>query len=317
MKNKYVAGIIVVIGLGCIFAYLYYVANIIKTKEGLESGNQPIPKDSTGNYIPIPDGFYKVSNGVMAPVPYGYVATADKSSIYPISHAALRDAQAQRETAERGFSGGFAGSGSRGVATDICFNRMNYLGATTEASYNRLTHFDSNNYNVQYHDTADNLAASNDFYDVSFGTVWVLDQCGNKIAMPYSPSQGSITYHTPGSYRFGPSSYVPTYEDSVYLSSTAGNIIDVPTHSALTYKNANKGMCDLYDHLPEAREEKCNALSADVCASTSCCVYLGGEKCVSGNIRGPYVKANYSDMFIKNKDFYFYQGKCYGNCPSS
>jgi hypothetical protein len=312
MKTKYVAGIIVVISLGCIFAYLYY-ANTLK--EGLESGNQPIPKDAAGNYIAIPDGYYKVRDGFMAPVPYGYAATADKGSVYPISQAALRDAQAQRETEARGFAGGFAGSGK--VTTDICFNRMKYLGAATEASYNELTRFDSNNYNVQYHDTADTLAASNDFYDVSFGTVWVLDQCGNKVAIPYSPSQGSITYHTPGSYRFGPSSYVPTYEDSVYLSSTAGNIIDVPPHAALTYKNANKGICELYDHLPEAREEKCNALSADVCASTSCCVYLGGEKCVSGNIRGPYVKANYSDMFIKNKDFYFYQGKCYGNCPPS
>jgi hypothetical protein len=63
-------------------------------------------------------------------------------------------------------------------------------------------------------------------------------------------------------------------------------------------------------------EEKCNAVAPESCASTSCCVLLGGEKCVSGNENGPYMTANYTDYTLtaRNKDFYYYQGKCYGNC---
>ena len=31
---------------------------------------------------------------------------------------------------------------------------------------------------------------------------------------------------------------------------------------------------------------------------------------------GPTNPANYSDHTLKNKDFYYYQGKCYGNCKN-
>jgi len=294
-----ITGLIICISLALVFLQFY------STQEGYAPGTQPIPKDSAGNYLPIPDGYYRVTPGLMAPVPTGYAATPDKNSIYAISQAKAISQASQ----------GSVGSGT--ITQDICFNQMKYLGANTEASYNQLTHFDSNNYNVQYHDTADNISASNNIYDLSFQTTWVVDQCGNKVAIPYSPAQGSITYNTPGSYRFGPSTYVPTYEDSVYLSRTAGGVIDVPAHNALLYNTSKKGICELYAHMPEALEEKCNALSADVCASTNCCVHLGGAKCVSGNKQGPFVKANYSDIFVKNKDYYFYNGKCYGNCEGS
>jgi len=46
-------------------------------------------------------------------------------------------------------------------------------------------------------------------------------------------------------------------------------------------------------------------------------VLLGGQKCVAGNENGPTMKANYSDFLVLNKDFYYYQGKCYGNCPNT
>lgn len=58
-------------------------------------------------------------------------------------------------------------------------------------------------------------------------------------------------------------------------------------------------------------EEMCKKLDHDTCAYTSSCVYLANNnKCVPGNKRGPYV--SYSDI---NVDYYYYRGKCYGNCP--
>ena len=55
-------------------------------------------------------------------------------------------------------------------------------------------------------------------------------------------------------------------------------------------------------------------LENNVCASTSCCVLLGGKKCVAGNANGPYMRSHYNDLSLNPKDHYFHQGKCYGNC---
>jgi hypothetical protein len=44
---------------------------------------------------------------------------------------------------------------------------------------------------------------------------------------------------------------------------------------------------------------------------------LGGSKCVAGNEHGPAIQSNYGDAFLKNRDFYYYKSKCYGNCSSN
>jgi hypothetical protein len=75
------------------------------------------------------------------------------------------------------------------------------------------------------------------------------------------------------------------------------------------------GYCNYYKNNPEQLEEVCNQIDTNVCASTSCCVLLGGAKCVSGTEKGPTMISNYSDKSFPNKDYYYYQSKCYGNCP--
>lgn len=269
----------------CIFFFTY--------REGLETGvaGKPIPTDSSGN---LPDGYYKIGEGIMAPVPFGYIASADKLSISPVSSI-------------------FSGSG--GTIHDTCFNQLNYFGAPTEASFNQLTHYSTNNYNVQYHDSPENIAKQNGLYDISLDMVTVKDASGNNISIPRAKVQGSNTYYEPGTYKFGASTYVPTYEDSVYLSrTTGGTILDPKGSFSIGTKSINGGFCSAYKLMPEKLEESCNATSINNCASTSCCVLLGGEKCVAGDENGPLQKSNYSDIFIRNKDYYYYQGKCYGNC---
>jgi len=66
----------------------------------------------------------------------------------------------------------------------------------------------------------------------------------------------------------------------------------------------------------DALEKKCNALDVNVCASTQCCVLLGTSKCVAGNANGPTNTTGYYDPALVNKDRYYYQGKCYGNCTN-
>jgi len=79
-------------------------------------------------------------------------------------------------------------------------------------------------------------------------------------------------------------------------------------------RTVDRGFCEQYKTDLLSREQKCNQLAGDVCSSTNCCVLLGGDKCVAGDQQGPDVKSNYSNFYIKNRDYYYYNGKCYGNC---
>jgi len=182
-----------------------------------------------------------------------------------------------------------------------------------DASLN-ITKYDSNNFNIQYHDNLTDIQAQGYANDSSINTIKFHDMStGNTIAVPVSEIQGNVTYYEPGTYRFGASSYVPSYEDSVYLSKTTG-----VSQVGKLYNTASMmaGFCSQNKNNTDKLEESCRALNKNECASTSCCVLLGGSKCVYGNEMGPVVKSNYSDFFIKNRDFYYYQGKCYGNCQS-
>lgn len=120
-----------------------------------------------------------------------------------------------------------------------------------------------------------------------------------------------VLYYVPGAYKYGSSNYVPNYEDSVYLSRTTR----LPQSSPV-YNTAGMlgGFCTQHKGNNFAIEEKCQSLDLNTCASTSCCTLIGGQKCVAGNANGPTNPANYSDATLRNKDFYYYQGKCYGNC---
>jgi hypothetical protein len=130
---------------------------------------------------------------------------------------------------------------------------------------------------------------------------------------------GAVTYNEPGYFRFGPSSYVPNYEDSVYLSRLTDVNWKTPVvdfAASVTNSGAQLGgFCSFNKSNPGQTELECNKLDKNTCAATSCCALLGGQKCVAGNENGPTMKSNFSDIYIRNKDHYYYQGKCYGNCP--
>ena len=185
-------------------------------------------------------------------------------------------------------------SGNVTVATT-----MAAASATSNPAYN----YDSNNYDVNYHDSIKTILNSEDTNQV-FGPN--LKEDGVSVSFPQQPDP---IYYTPGSFVFGPSNYVPNYEDSVYLSRTSG-LSTVST--AVPSKSVLGGFCASTDKT--AIEQKCNSIPVDQCASTSCCVVLGGAKCVSGNELGPAMKSNYTDPTIVNKDYYYFQGKCYGFC---
>jgi hypothetical protein len=82
------------------------------------------------------------------------------------------------------------------------------------ASYREI----ENNYDTQFHDDVETIQKNNSLYDLSFGQVRVLDPSGKMIILPNVKAQGLVTFYNPGDYPFGAATYVPNYEDSVYLS---------------------------------------------------------------------------------------------------
>ena len=175
------------------------------------------------------------------------------------------------------------------------------------------TGYNTDNLDITYHDDPTKKINSDDS-TAGVGKMWVKDPSGNLVSIPYSDVSNTTLYYQPGTYRFGPSNYVPNYEESVYLSKLTNEPTTTPIIDAPYLKS---GFCDEYKQFPLKIEEKCNNLDKETCASTSCCVLLGGEKCVSGNKQGPSMASNYSNFQIKNRDYYYYQGKCYGNCNQS
>lgn len=124
-----------------------------------------------------------------------------------------------------------------------------------------------------------------------------------------NPKPNAI-YYEPGTYMYNGTGYEPTYAQ--LMLSASSEMRPVPITSAPYLLG---GFCNYFKTSPMETEQKCSQLSADICASTDCCVLLSGRKCVAGDEHGAKYKTNYSDFLLGNVDYYYYKGKCYGNCP--
>ena len=182
-------------------------------------------------------------------------------------------------------------------------------GTNTSKEVKKYT-YDYTDVNVQYHDSIDDInAQSND--PLLFNQINVKDSLGKELSIPVLSGQVPPVYYTAGSEIYTPQGYVPNYEDSIYLSRSTG--MSTLSRYGPTAELMG-GFCSYYANDPTTLETKCNALDINTCASTDCCVLLGGTKCVSGNANGPKMKANYTDPLVINKDVYYYKGNCYGHC---
>jgi len=161
-----------------------------------------------------------------------------------------------------------------------------------------------------YHDSASSLIQEDP--RLKQKKMYVIGPSGERIEVPWTGSQTDINYNEPGYFRYQPSTFIPNYEDSVYLSRLTGYSTTKPIEDTASKMG---GFCEYHKYSPIKIEQECGKLEKDACASTSCCVLLGGSRCVGGNEKGPTMKANYGDITILNRDHYFYKGKCYGNCP--
>lgn len=163
----------------------------------------------------------------------------------------------------------------------------------------------------------------------------------------YGKINGDLTFYAPGTFMFGADGYVPSYENSVLLSPMLG--VNAPAH------NYNKGLrnggwtnatdangypynyvdrqkkwiqmdskntvCDAVAQGTASvmdQEAHCSTMNNDPnkCGTSACCVSLGGSVCLAGDAQGPLNKTAYTNPMYARKDYYIYNGKCYGNCPS-
>jgi len=206
----------IILLLSGILLFLLIIAKIISTKyysvkEGLDDTSD-IPSDGV-----IPDGYYKVDNVKMKKIPYGYTTNQDKTELLPNTQANFWKEYVK--TKEH-------------VPNDPVVTNTNT--------------YTVNNYDVLYHDDENTIKSQSGIYGTSFGTTMVLDNCGNKILIPYNKSQGFPTYYTPGTYKYGANIYVPNYEETVYLSkmnrlNEETNLTPSPSdpQSKIQYTNSN------------------------------------------------------------------------------
>lgn len=330
---------IVPIGVISFLVFLFtviYASLNTDIKEGLAvpSPESLVPIPSTKI---IPNGYYKYNATNMAPIPYGYYASTDKTQIFPNTVASQwTDIGSKQMDASMNMMNKGVSSESlvliprTGIIPDGYYKydaytmapipngyyassdktqifRTNANTSTVDFSNNKYSNDSRSIMNVQYHISDTDLMKQN---DLSFGQTWVFDKSGNKVAFPSTKVQGNIVYYTPGSYPFGTSSYVPNYEDTIQLSKTTG----MSTSTPFVSETKSSGFCNYSKTSPSMVENSCRSLNKDTCATTDCCVLFGGATCVAGDQYGPTQKTNYGDVFIRNKDYYYYRGKCYGNC---
>ena len=157
-----------------------------------------------------------------------------------------------------------------------------------------LSGYAPDNYDIEYHDSVEDIAAQVGYEET------IMDP--------------SMHLMDPNELRYKSSNFVPTYEDSVFLS----RLSDI-SHARPVQNSADEsaGFCHFHKNNPLLIEQKCRELDGSVCASTKCCVFLGGNTCVAGNKKGPTMKSNYNDPAISNNDHYYIDGRCYGNCPGN
>jgi hypothetical protein len=166
--------------------------------------------------------------------------------------------------------------------------------------------YDANMPIVDYHSSESQIRNEE---SITQNRISILADDGIMRDVPRENAQNLPTYFSPGTYPFGTANYVPSYGDSVLLSKTmsyATELHDTPDMIA--------GFCAQERNNPMKLEETCMAMDKNKCASSQCCILLGGSKCVAGNKQGPTNVSHYNDPLLKNREYYYYQGKCFGNC---
>lgn len=177
--------------------------------------------------------------------------------------------------------------------------------------------------NIEYHNS---YTPKSDYGELPPGKMYFPNPDGTMKVVDIMAYDNSSHYYETSSYSTGPRNFIPIEETTTYASKLQGLNIRDKTDKSPIYLTGSSvvntsailgGFCTQYANNPDKLEELCRRIEPGKCATTTCCALLGGQRCVSANENGPIMKSNYSDYLIANRDYYYYQGKCYGICPTS
>lgn len=80
--------------------------------------------------------------------------------------------------------------------------------------------YNINKYDIEYHDSPEEIE-KDEGYGLGLQTAWVFDPKKQKAVLMQVPKMKTLpTYEIPGYYKYGYSTYVPNYTDSILLSSS-------------------------------------------------------------------------------------------------
>ena len=111
------------------------------------------------------------------------------------------------------------------------------------------------NLNVEYHDSAEKIAKDTG-YGLDVGVVWLYDPIQKKkVAVARPAIQNSATYYEHGAYKYGASTYVPDYSESVLLSKANNYFTDktttaAPKNPSFDFYNINVAHPELSKYTP-------------------------------------------------------------------
>ena len=98
-----------------------------------------------------------------------------------------------------------------------------------------------------------------------------------------------------------------------FSTSCAGKQIEGLANDLST--DASVSFCNTFGGDSSKLEGACGSLTSKNCKSSSCCVFVNGNRCSAGGITGPTFKTDKDGNKITVDNFY-YMNKCYGNgCP--
>lgn len=91
---------------------------------------------------------------------------------------------------------------------------------------------------------------------------------------------------------------------------TNKKIQKIVTVESFSPDNLSDSFCSDYLTDSNKLDNQCNKLTESNCNSTSCCIWLNGNKCVAGGERGPTFRTNNGQDI--DVEFYSWKNKCYG-----
>lgn len=136
----------------------------------------------------INKNYYITSRGYINKIPYGYKVNDDMKTLTSIP------------------------------MINISYDKPNNSTETTHMDDNLAikTKYDTNNYDMQYHDEIDINSQS------ITGKTMVRDKNGKMVLMTGPIKMVGPTFYTPGTFKYGPKTYIPNYEDTIILSQYSG-----------------------------------------------------------------------------------------------